>query len=113
MKPCDVAIIGAGPYGLSIAAHLRASGVDFRIFGDPMSFWTQHMPTGMKLKSEGFASSLYDPASAFTFVVYCKEKSIPYKDIALPVPLKAHFLLRNSLLFKIDTESEGRSRVIE
>jgi thioredoxin reductase len=53
-----------------------------------MSFWTQHMPTGMKLKSEGFASSLYDPASAFTLDVYCKEKGIPYKDIGLPVPLK-------------------------
>ena len=28
----DVAIVGAGPYGLSIAAHLRGTGLDVRIF---------------------------------------------------------------------------------
>jgi len=55
MSKCDVVIIGAGPYGLSIAAHLKALGVDFRIFGSPMRTWLGHMPKGMRLKSEGFA----------------------------------------------------------
>jgi cation diffusion facilitator CzcD-associated flavoprotein CzcO len=63
---CDVAIIGAGPYGLSIAAHLKVRGLDFRIFGSPMHTWLSHMPKGMRLKSEGFASGLYDPQSTFT-----------------------------------------------
>jgi thioredoxin reductase len=88
MEKCDVAIIGAGPYGLSIAAHLKARGVNFRIFGTPMNFWRTHMPKGMHLKSEGFASTLYDPDSAFTLEVYCKEKGIPYSDVGLPVPLE-------------------------
>jgi thioredoxin reductase len=88
MTQCDVAIIGAGPYGLSIAAHLKAHKVNFRIFGTPMSFWREHMPKGMHLKSEGFASSLYDPESAFTLETYCKEKNIPYADIGSPVPLE-------------------------
>ncbi len=88
MKNCDVAIVGAGPYGLSIAAHLKAAGVDFRIFGSPMEFWRQHMPGGMRLKSEGFASSLYDPGSFFTLKAYCLERGIPYADIGLPVPLE-------------------------
>jgi len=88
MKQCDVAIIGAGPYGLSVAAHLRGAGVNYRIFGHPMTFWIKHMPKGMKLKSEGFASSLYDPKSEFTLDIYCKEKGLPYKDIGLPVPLE-------------------------
>ena len=87
MKPSDVAIIGAGPYGLSIAAHLRARNVDFRIFGSPMRTWRAHMPKGMRLKSEGFASSLYDPESALTLEAYCKEKGHPYADTTLPVPL--------------------------
>jgi thioredoxin reductase len=87
MTKCDVAIIGAGPYGLSIAAHLRAQGVDFRIFGNPMHTWLTHMPKGMRLKSEGFASSLYDPESVFTLEAYCKENGIPYSKIGLPVPL--------------------------
>ena len=40
MSACDVAIIGAGPYGLSAAAHLKAAdGLDVRVFGEPMSFW--------------------------------------------------------------------------
>src|SRR5580658_2904626 len=74
----DVAIIGAGPYGLSIAAHLRARGVDLRIFGNPMQTWLTQMPKGMRLKSEGFASSLDNPGSTFTLAVYCQEKGIPY-----------------------------------
>jgi thioredoxin reductase len=56
-----VAIVGAGPYGLSIAAHLEASGVHYRIFGTPMRSWLEHMPERMFLKSTGFASSLSDP----------------------------------------------------
>ena len=51
-----VVIIGAGPYGLSVAAHLRAHGVAFRIFGAPLDSWRNHMPVGMMLKSDGFAS---------------------------------------------------------
>jgi len=88
MAKCDVAIIGAGPYGLSIAAHLKARGINFRIFGHPMHTWLAHMPKGMRLKSEGFASCLYDPGSTFPLEAYCKEKGIPYADIGLPVPLE-------------------------
>src|SRR5258708_1937965 len=84
----DVAIIGAGPYGLSIAAHLKARGVDFRIFGSTMHTWLTQMPKGMRLKSEGFASSLYDPDSAFTLAHYCKQEGIPYADLGLPVHLE-------------------------
>ena len=88
MTVCDVTIIGAGPYGLSIAAHLKARGVDFRIFGNPMEFWLKHMPAGMHLKSEGFASSLYDPGSTFTLEAYCKEQGLPYAHIGTPMPLQ-------------------------
>ena len=88
MNNCDVAIIGAGPYGLSIAAHLKARGVSFRIFGKPMHTWLTQMPKGMRLKSEGFASSLFDPGSTFTLQHYCQERGLPYSDTALPVPLE-------------------------
>lgn len=84
----DVAIIGAGPYGLSLAAHLARTDKSFRIFGEPMRFWSRHMPRGMRLKSEGFASSLYDPDSAFTLEHYCKEHGLPYAHVGLPVPLE-------------------------
>jgi hypothetical protein len=73
---------------LSLAAHLGQTRRSFRIFGDPMRFWSRHMPRGMRLKSEGFASNLYDPKSEFTLEHYCKENGIPYAHIGLPVPLE-------------------------
>jgi lysine/ornithine N-monooxygenase len=84
----DVAIIGAGPYGLSLAAHLGAGKLSYRIFGTPMSSWRNHMLTRTWLKSDGFASSLYDPDSAFTLARYCQEQSLPYADVGLPVPIE-------------------------
>lgn len=86
--PADVVIIGAGPYGLSIAAHLRAAGVSFRIFGEPMMNWRSRMPKGMHLKSDGFASSLFDPERRLTLRSYCEEKAIAYADLGLPVALE-------------------------
>lgn len=83
----DVIIVGAGPYGLSIASHLKARAVSFRIFGKPMGFWRHNMPQGMKLKSEGFASSLYDPDSELPLSTYCEKKGLPYADMDLPVPI--------------------------
>ena len=88
MRNCDVAIVGAGPYGLSVAAHLKAAGVDFRIFGKPMGFWRDHMPEGMHLKSEGFASSLSEPSGRFTLGAFCKERGLQYADLGSPVPLE-------------------------
>jgi thioredoxin reductase len=85
----DIAIIGAGPYGLSLAAHLRDTKRSVRIFGSPMHSWSHHMPQGMHLKSEGFASNLYDPEAKFTLETYCAEHAIPYADIGLPVPIDA------------------------
>jgi Pyridine nucleotide-disulphide oxidoreductase len=89
VKPIvKVAIVGAGPYGLSVAAHLANANVPYRIFGYPMQSWKSHMPAGMFLKSEGFASNLYDPAQLFTLARYCREKGHPYADVGLPVPLE-------------------------
>ena len=83
----NTAIIGAGPYGLSIAAHLRRSGIPFRIFGRPMDSWMEHMPKGMMLKSDGFASDIYDPEKAFTLRQFCAERGIEYADAGVPVRL--------------------------
>jgi FAD-dependent urate hydroxylase len=82
----DVAIVGAGPYGLSIAAHLRAHGIEHRIFGSPMLSWRAQMPKGMFLKSEGFASNLHDP-SGYSLQRFCAENNLPYADTHQPVAL--------------------------
>ena len=84
----EIAVIGAGPYGLSIAAHLRARNIEHRIIGEPMQFWLGHMPKGMLLKSDGFASSLYDPGGHFTLRRFCEERNIEYADLGTPVRLE-------------------------
>jgi cation diffusion facilitator CzcD-associated flavoprotein CzcO len=83
----DVAIVGAGPYGLSLAAHLAAGGKTFRIFGAPMRTWRDHMPKGMLLKSDGFASNLSDPLSSHTLAAYCNGCGVAYHDTDIAVPL--------------------------
>ncbi|MER6286575.1 FAD-dependent oxidoreductase [Streptomyces sviceus] len=71
-----VAVIGAGPFGLSTAAHLRARGIPVRVFGDPMVSWRDHMPAGMLLKSTPAASSLDAPQRGHTLVDYCDAAGI-------------------------------------
>lgn len=83
----ETVIIGAGPFGLSIAAHLRGAGAPFRIFGKPMDRWLSQMPVGMFLKSEGRASSLSDPAGRHTLARFCADNNLPYDDRAMPVSL--------------------------
>src|SRR4029077_21034141 len=70
-----VAIIGAGPYGLSLAAHLRARGVKYRIFGVAMRFW-RNMPVGINLKSLAFATSIPVPKSGYSFPSWCRQHGL-------------------------------------
>ena len=67
MPTCDITVVGAGPYGLSAGAHLRAAnGLDVRVFGETMAFWERHMPTGMLLRSPREASDISDPKRVLT-----------------------------------------------
>jgi hypothetical protein len=72
----DVAIIGAGPYGLSVAAYLRHCGVEHLVFGAPMQMWREHMPAGMLLKSRSDATNLAAPLP-FTLDEYCRATRYP------------------------------------
>src|SRR5262252_5901552 len=85
----EVAIVGAGPYGLSLAAHLKSAAIPFRIFGNPMDSWCGHMPKGMLLKSDGFASNLSDPKSSFTLAHFCAQEGIEYHATDVPVHLES------------------------
>jgi cation diffusion facilitator CzcD-associated flavoprotein CzcO len=70
-----IAIVGGGPYGLSLAAHLRPRKLPFRIFGRPMQLWLD-MPRGLNLKSFGFATTISNPES-LTFDGWCRERGLP------------------------------------
>ena len=82
---CDVAVIGAGPYGLSATAHLRAvKGLDVQTFGEPMTFWEHNMPAGMLLRSGWAASHIADPDRSLTLDSYRAESQNRFSS---PVPL--------------------------
>ncbi|MGW0565255.1 FAD-dependent oxidoreductase [Streptomyces sp. NPDC003016] len=68
-----VAVVGAGPYGLSTAAHLRARGIAVRVFGSPMVSWREHMPAGMLLKSTPVASSIDAPQPGHDLIDFCAQ----------------------------------------
>jgi cation diffusion facilitator CzcD-associated flavoprotein CzcO len=71
----DVAIIGAGPYGLSLAAHLGLRGVKYRIFGEAMRFWL-NMPVGVNLKSLAFATNIAVPKRGYSFPNWCRQHGL-------------------------------------
>src|SRR5580692_12124433 len=80
----EVAVIGAGPYGLSAAAHLKAAGVDVRVFCKPMEFWADKMPAGMLLRSPRVASNISDPSDSHTLDAFEAANGLAP---AAPVPL--------------------------
>lgn len=87
MNKCDVVIVGAGPYGLSAAAHLRSvKGLDVLIFGEPMSFWERMMPAGMFLRSAWTATHIAHPALSFTLEAYQESSG---EQFSHPVPLES------------------------
>jgi len=79
----DVVVVGAGPYGLSISAHLLGKGLRVATFGKPLYFWSNHMPKGMLLRSYWWATSLSDPEGNHSIARYFEEKGITPVD---PLP---------------------------
>jgi FAD-dependent urate hydroxylase len=80
----QVAIIGAGPYGLAAAAHLRAVGIETYTFGRVMEFWENQMPAGMLLRSSWEASHIADPERRLTLDRYQASRNVP---LTKPIPL--------------------------
>ena len=109
----EVVVIGAGPYGLSIAAHLREAGVPVRVFGRVMSTWHDHMPDGMFLKSVPAASNLSAPKVGATIFDYCSEIGAPRELLgdAIPIDLFAGYGLWFAERFVPDVETDLISSV--
>ena len=94
----DVAVIGAGPYGLAASAHLRARGLDVRTLGCPMELW-EGMPPGMLLRSSWEASTISDPDGALSLDSYEAAHGV---RLARPIPLEdfvryAHWFRRSAV----------------
>jgi FAD-dependent urate hydroxylase len=81
----EVVIIGAGPFGLSISAHLSALGVDHLTVGRPMDTWRTYMPDGMLMKSEPYASTIASPGGKYDVAAYCGAHGLDYVDRVGPL----------------------------
>ncbi|HEY6258402.1 MAG TPA: NAD(P)-binding domain-containing protein [Xanthobacteraceae bacterium] len=77
---CEVAVIGAGPYGLAVAAHLRSAAISTRVFGRPVSFWRENMPKGMRLRSPWIATHIADPGKRFSLDAYARQVALTPRD---------------------------------
>jgi thioredoxin reductase len=84
VKEWEAIIVGAGPYGLSTAAHLTSAGVNVKVFGRTMEFWERQMPVGMMLRSSWDACHLSDPESRLTLARFAVDANL---NLPRPVPL--------------------------
>lgn len=75
MTQSQAAIIGAGPFGLAVAAELRRRGVDHVLIGRPMAFWLDCVPAGLNLLSDPLACSL--SGDQFTVELWEKHRGQP------------------------------------
>jgi cation diffusion facilitator CzcD-associated flavoprotein CzcO len=102
---CQVAIVGAGPYGLAAAAHLRSANVDLRVFGKTMEFWERQMPMGMLLRSYWEGSHISDPHGDLTLDEYQRSRGVQ-----LPRPVRLDDFINYGLWFqrKAVPELDGR-----
>ncbi|MFB6811169.1 NAD(P)-binding domain-containing protein [Streptomyces sp. NPDC056387] len=82
----DLVVVGAGPYGLSVAAHAAAAGLGVRVLGRPMASWRDHMPDGMYLKSEPWSSNLSAPGGRHSLAAYCATRGLAAEH-GSPLPI--------------------------
>ncbi len=79
----DVAVVGAGPFGLSVAAHQAHRRV--RVFGEPMQTWRTRMPPDMRLRSDWEETSLSAPGDRGSIDVWSRASG---EGRVEPIPLQ-------------------------
>ncbi|MBW7460859.1 NAD(P)-binding domain-containing protein, partial [Paenibacillus sepulcri] len=112
----DLAIIGAGPYGISLAAHAAARGLDYRLFGPPMHFWRERMPQNMFIRTNPAYVNLSDAEGRFTLEHFAEEtgtelgKPLPrpvFVQYAMWFAEKTHIVFEHQLIAQLRRSTGG------
>lgn len=101
-------IIGAGPFGLALAGYARSHGIDCVQVGDAMSFWKQHMPKGMLLRST--CNWHLDPDAIHTIDAYLATLGQKCAEVE---PLSLEFYLRYVTWFQAQKNLQPLSAIIQ
>lgn len=72
----DLIIIGAGPYGISLAAHAGAASLSYALLGKPMHFWSSQMPQTMFIRTNPRYISLSDSEDRWTIDRFSAETGV-------------------------------------
>jgi FAD-dependent urate hydroxylase len=91
----DLLIIGAGPYGLAVAAYAQHLGIDHVVVGKPMDFWKVNMPAGMYLRTGGDVQ--IDPLGIRTIEKFLETHGLSPTDVE---PLSLQFYLSYAQWFQ-------------
>ena len=91
----DLLIIGAGPYGLAMAAYARHLGIDHVVVGKPMDFWKVNMPAGMYLRTRSDVH--IDPLGIHTIEKFLEIQGLSPTDVE---PLSLQFYLSYAQWFQ-------------
>jgi cation diffusion facilitator CzcD-associated flavoprotein CzcO len=91
----DLLIIGAGPFGMALAAQVRHLGIEHTIVGEPMGFWKRNMPAGMFLRSA--CDWHLDPLEIHTIEEFARRQGKTPADVE---PLSLEFYLAYARWFQ-------------
>jgi NADPH-dependent 2,4-dienoyl-CoA reductase/sulfur reductase-like enzyme len=88
----DLLIIGAGPFGLAMAAYAGHLRPDYRLVGKPREFWKQNMPNGMYLRSA--CNWHRDPVGKDTVESFLKSQALSADQVE-PLSLEFYSAMHN------------------
>jgi cation diffusion facilitator CzcD-associated flavoprotein CzcO len=95
VRKTDLLIVGAGPFGLAMAAYAKHLGIEHLVVGKSMGFWKANMPKGMYLRSA--CDWHLDPLNVDTLEKFVETEGLSTKDVE---PLSLEFYLRYAQWFQ-------------
>jgi cation diffusion facilitator CzcD-associated flavoprotein CzcO len=104
----ELLVIGAGPFGLAMAAYAAHHHMNYVVVGYPMSFWHAHMPQGMSLRSA--CDWHLDPLNIHTIEAYLQTQQLRPADVE---PLARDVYLHYAQWFQAQKMIEPHATLVE